>query len=127
MRPSPAAAAVPGRLWRQMCSVTFIAGPSSPASLVAAHRQVHVLELQPFDVAPRQLACTTVLPHRDVAEVLVIAARFSVVLPLLAEVAAARLAPLLRVEHHGLGELEEVGDAAGALERLVERLAAAGH
>ena len=45
---------------------------------------------------------------------------------LLAEVAAAGLVALQRVEAEQLGELEEVGHAAGALERLVERAAVAG-
>jgi hypothetical protein len=46
---------------------------------------------------------------------------------LLAEVAAAGLVAGQRVEAHQLAELEEVGDAAGLLEVLVELGADAGH
>ena len=55
------------------------------------------------------------------AEALVVAQRLALLgLVLLAEVAAAGLLALERVQAHQLAELEEVGDAAGHLERLVE-------
>ncbi len=46
---------------------------------------------------------------------------------LFAEVAAAAFVALQRVEAHQLGEFEEVGHAAGLLERLIELLAGAEH
>jgi hypothetical protein len=46
---------------------------------------------------------------------------------LLAEVAAAGLLAVERVAAHQLAELEEVGHAAGLLERLVQLGAAAEH
>ena len=53
----------------------------------------------------------------------VVAQRLAVLgLVLDAEVAAAALLAVQRVEAQQLAELEEVGDAAGLLERLVERL-----
>ena len=62
------------------------------------------------------------------ANCVVVAQRFAVRrLVLDAEVAAARLLAVQRVEAHQLAELEEVGDAAGLLERLIELRAAAGH
>ena len=66
------------------------------------------------------------LPGGDVGEVLVVAQGLAVRrLALLAEVAAARLLAVQRVEAHQLGELEEVGHPAGLLERLVQLRAAA--
>jgi len=78
-------------------------------------------------VVPYGRALALVLPHRGVAEVLVVALGFAVILPFLAEVAAARLAALERVAAQQLAELEEVGDAAGLLQLLVEFGAAARH
>src|SRR5262249_1763701 len=78
---------------------------------------------QRLHVADRTLPLAGVLPRGDVAEVLVVAERLAVGrLPLLAEVPAARLAALERVEAHQLAELQEVGHAAGLLERLVDLL-----
>ena len=91
-------------------------------------RQVHVLEDQRLLVAERRRVGARVLPHGDVAEALVVALRLAVGgLVLLAEVAAARLLARERVAAHELAELEEVGDAAGLLERLVQLGAGAGH
>src|ERR1700716_956977 len=63
-----------------------------------------------------------VLPHRDVRELVVVADRFAVLgLVLFAQVAPARLVADQRVATHELAQLEEVGDAAGILEALIER------
>ena len=57
------------------------------------------------------------LPAGDVAEVVVVAGRFAVFgLVLLAEVAAAALVAVQRVDAHQLGQFEEVGDPAGLLQ-----------
>ena len=62
-----------------------------------------------------------VLPDGDVREPRVVALRLAVGrLVLVAEVAAARFVARERVAAHQLAELEEVGDAPGPLERLVE-------
>ena len=67
-----------------------------------------------------------VLPHARVREVLVVAPRLALGrLVLLAEVPAARLLAVERVAAHQLAELEEVGDASGLLEGLVEVVGAA--
>src|SRR4051812_32435113 len=85
-----------------------------------------VLELELLGV---QLGSTHVagpLPGRDVREVLVVAQGLALVgLVLDAEVAAAALLAVAGVVAQELTELEEVGHAAGLLERLVERLALA--
>src|SRR3954471_20897387 len=93
---------------------------------------MHVLELERFlvkrlgtDVGGPE---TGVLPRGDVREVLVVAERLAVFrLVLDAEVAAAALLAMQRVAAEQLTELEEVGDAAGFLERLVQRGALTEH
>src|SRR6476659_477336 len=68
------------------------------------------------------------LPGGDVGELVVVTQRLAVLgLGLGAEVAAAGLAAVQRVDAHQLSELEEVGDAAGLLEALVERVGRAEH
>ena len=68
------------------------------------------------------------LPRGDVRKVLVVAQRLALLgLVLDAEVAAAALLAVAGVAHEQLAELEEVGDAAGLLERLVEALVLAEH
>src|SRR5436309_2534537 len=65
------------------------------------------------------------LPDGDVRVASVVADRLAVVgLVLLAQMAAARLVALQRVAAHQLGELEEVGDPSGVLERLVDPVGA---
>src|SRR5688500_2474625 len=86
------------------------------------------LELERLLVELRRLARAGELPGGDVAEVLVVAERLAFGgLVLLAEVAAARLFAMERVDAHQLGELEEIRYAAGFLERLVELLTGARH
>src|SRR5690606_23714838 len=96
-------------------------------SLVAALCERHVLEGERLLVADRWRTFP-ILPDRDVTEALVVALRLPFLrLMLDAEVAAGRLVALERVERHELTELEEVGDPACVLERLVQRRAAARH
>src|SRR5580698_3618942 len=72
------------------------------------------------------VARAAISPGSDVGEVLVVALRFAVGrLVLFAEVAAAGLVALERVDAHQLAELEEVGDAAGFFEALIQIVAAA--
>ena len=74
------------------------------------------------------LAHTGELPGRGIREVLVIARGFAVGrLVLLAEMAAAALVALQRVQAHQFGQFEEVGHAARLFERLVQLLARAQH
>src|SRR6266568_7729491 len=64
------------------------------------------------------------LPRRHVAEACVVALRLPLGrLILLAEVTTARLLAVERVVTHQLGELEEVRDTTGMLQRLIEILA----
>ncbi len=68
------------------------------------------------------------LPGGDEGEVLVVALGFSVgVLMFFSEVAAAGFFAGEGVEAHEFAEFEEVGDAVGAFEGLVEAVAIAGH
>src|SRR4051812_10223092 len=116
--------------WRQTRSLMSMgsAGPSEVVRLlVAALREVHVLELERFLVERRRGADALELPCGDVREVLVIAQRFALFgLVLHPQVAAARLLAGEGVEAEQLAELEEVGHAARLLERLVERRCAPG-
>src|SRR5207244_9774940 len=83
-------------------------------------------EREGLRVKHRLLARTCELPGRHVAKALIVAPRLALRrLVLLAEVAAARLLAPQGVVTHQLGELEEVGHAAGVLERLVQLLALA--
>ncbi len=75
------------------------------------------LELERFLVQRRPLADALELPRADEREVLVVAQRLALLgLVLDAEVPAAALLALERVETDELGELEEVGDAARLLQ-----------
>src|SRR5215207_7943720 len=68
------------------------------------------------------------LPRGDVQELVVTAQRLAVLrLRLGAEVSAAGLPAVQGVDAHQLAELEEVGDPAGLLEALVERVGRAEH
>src|SRR5690606_1175717 len=95
--------------------------------LVAPGREVDGLELEGLDVADGVHRIARPLPRSDVTEVLVVTLRLALLgLELGAEVTAAALAPLERVTAHEHAELEEVVDAAGLLERLVDALAVTG-
>src|SRR4051794_22273733 len=105
-----------------------VTGSSAGSSLVAALGEVDVLVLEGFAVQDRRFALPRPLPGRDVGEVLVVAERLALgSLALGAEVTAAALATVQGVDAHQLGELDEVGDPAGVLEGLVERVPLAGH
>src|SRR5213594_3159498 len=97
---------------------------ASPALFVAPLREMDSLERQRLLMEHRLLAEPCELPSRYVAEPLIVTLRLALRrLVLLAEVAAARLFAVQRVVAHELGELEEVRDPAGVLERLVQLLA----
>ena len=89
---------------------------------------MHDLVLELFLVPRRCHRVAGPLPRRDVGEVLVVALGLAVLLLVLgAEVPTARFATLERVAAHQHPELEEVVDAAGLLERLVDAVTAARH
>src|ERR1700742_5049689 len=86
-------------------------------------RQLDRLELQRLAVQFRRghRAVTLVFPGEDVGKLFIVAQSFAVRrLMFLAEMAAARLVAGQRVGAHELGELQEIGDASGAFERLIE-------
>src|SRR5262245_1101127 len=88
--------------------------------LVTPLRRVHVLPDQMFLVQRRRLTDSIEFPRRYVREVLVVAQRFAVGgLAFLAEMAAAGLRAMQRVEREQFAELEVVGDATRIVERLV--------
>jgi len=87
---------------------------------------VDILEGQLLGVTHRLLTLTLVLPSRHVREVLVVALGFAILLPFLAEVAAAAFAALKGIHAHQLAQFDEVGHAAGQLEGLVHFASAAG-
>src|SRR5437879_6745387 len=85
---------------------------------------MHRLERERLAVQHRGLPDAGELPGRDMAEARVVALRLPLGrLVLLTKMAAARLLPLEGVVAHQLGELEEVRNAPGVLERLVQVLA----
>src|SRR3954466_9039839 len=89
---------------------------------------MHFLELQRLPVQLGPLADAFELPRRHVREVRVVAQRLTVRrLALLAEVAAARFAPVQRVKREELRELEIVSHATGVLEALIEVAGRAWH
>src|SRR6188472_979486 len=91
------------------------------ALLIAPLRWLDVLELQRLLVQRRLLVDALKLPRRYIREVLVVAQGLAVGrLAFLAEVAAAGLGALERVEREDLGKLEIVGDAAGIFHVLVQ-------
>ena len=61
-----------------------------------------------------------VFPNSGMREVLIVALRLSFVLPFLSEVATTGLTSLERVATHQLTKLQEVGNTAGLLKRLVK-------
>src|SRR5207342_892700 len=98
------------------------ARPSASVSCVAPPARGDVLEDEVLLVEDGGLARARVLPGGDIGEVLVVALGLAVVgLALGPEMAAAALGAVQRIEAHELRELEEVRDAAGLLQRLVQR------
>jgi hypothetical protein len=84
---------------------------------------MHVLERERLDVPHRRLALASILPRRDMRELIVLTQGFVVGgLAFFAEVSAARLAALQRIERQELRELEVIGDAAGVNSRFRFRL-----
>src|SRR5437870_4144779 len=81
---------------------------------------MHFLELERLLVQLGLLADTFEFPRGDVREIRVVAQRFALRrLAFFAEMPAARLPAVERVEREQFGELEIVGDAAGVLEALI--------
>src|SRR5687768_8303058 len=100
--------------------VSVSSGLDPPMLFVAALRERDVLEGELLVVLARRVAGTGELPHGRVTECRVVPLRLAVLgLMLDAEMTAARLVAVERVDAHQLGELHEIGDAAGQLERLV--------
>src|SRR5208283_1239831 len=96
-------------------------------SLVIPLGHVHGFVDERFLVQLRRLAFALVLPGRRIGVLFVVAQALALrVDVLLAEVTAAGLVAIQGVEAEQLGEFEEVGHPAGALQRLVERVALAG-
>src|SRR3954454_12451184 len=114
-----------GPAWRQTFRVKFTI--RSRDSLVTPLGKMHVLEVQRLLVQPRLLTSTSVLPGRDVGEMLVIPERLAVFsLVLLSEVAAAGFFPMKCIPAHQLAELQKIGHPAGFLEGLIQLGIAAG-
>src|SRR3954462_13645714 len=115
-----------GPAWRQTFRVRFTI--RSRDSLVTPLGKMHVLEVQRLLVQPRLLTSTSVLPGRDVGEMLVIPERLAVFsLVLLSEVAAAGFFPMKCIPAHQLAELQKIGHPAGFLEGLIQLGIAAGN
>src|SRR2546430_13564647 len=96
--------------------------------LVTPLREVDVLERERLLVERGWLSLPGPFPGAGVAEVRVVASGLALRgLAFDAEVAAAGLTPVERIEAHQLRELEEVRDAAGLLERLVQLLTGPEH
>src|SRR3954462_8823726 len=88
------------------------------------------LEVQIFSMKLGRFrgAVSLVFPGEDGRELVVVTQSFTVGrLMFLAEMPTARFVALKGVTDHELAELEEIGDAAGALQRLVVIFAGAGH
>src|SRR4051812_6834820 len=84
---------------------------------------MHALELERFLVELRRASVALVFPARDVRELLVVTLGFPVLrLAFLAEVPAAALTAMERVDRHQLAELQEVGHAAGLFELRIEEV-----
>src|SRR3954453_15027071 len=122
---SNAPAAV-GLFWRQTRSLRSIASvlcASVRGLLVVPLGEVDVLELELLLVQLGLGVHAGVLPRRDVREGVVVAQRLALFrLVLGAEVTPARLLTGEGIEAEQFTELQEVGDASGLLQRLVDRL-----
>src|ERR1017187_221021 len=96
--------------------------------LVAPLAGMHVVEMQRLFVQLGRLALAPILPGRHARILIVVAEGLAIGrLIFLAEVAAAGFVALQRVEAYELGQFEEVADAAGFFERLVQLFARAQH
>ena len=81
---------------------------------------MHVFESQRLFVQLGGVAHAAEAPGGGIAVVLIVAESFAIGrLVFLAEVAASGFVALQGIQAHQLGELEEVGHAAGLFERLV--------
>src|SRR5680860_32170 len=102
-----------GPAWRHTRSLRCIDDPL----LIAALGELDVVEGQRLLVEHGRRSDALELPRAHVREVLVVAERLALFgLMLHAEVTAAALFAVARVEAHQLGELEEVRHAPGSLE-----------
>ena len=119
----------PARLIRARLTPDFqVDAHSMQLLLVAPLRRLHVLERQRLLVQTGWLADALELPRRHVREMLVVSLRLAVGrLALLAEVPAARLGPVQRVDGEQFREFQVVGDASGVLEVLVQRAVRSRH
>src|SRR4051812_7936909 len=88
--------------------------------LIAARGELDVFVNERLLVADRFAGFAAGFPRGDVREVRVVTQRFAVGrLIFFTEMAAARFAAFQGVETHQLAELQEIGDAAGFLQRLI--------
>ena len=99
----------------------------SPVLLVTAGGQFHFLEGERLFVERLVGMVALVFPGGHVSELVIVTPGFSVgSLMLLSEVSAGRLFALQRVLCQQFAELQEIGNAAGMFEALIELLAATG-
>src|SRR2546421_11699629 len=76
----------------------------------------------------RDLSIALKFPREHRREVVIVAQRFAFGrLVFLAEMCAARFVARERVKAHQLGEFEKIGNATGALERLIKVFTITGH
>ncbi len=86
---------------------------------------MHVLERQRLLMQGRRLHPGPDTPRPRRTNMVVVAQRFAVGgLILFAEMAAAGLVAIERIDAHQFAQLEEIGHAAGLLERLVDLVGA---
>src|SRR6516164_9543706 len=96
--------------------------------LVTADTRFHLFVSQRLLVQRRRAPVAGELPGGDVHVMLVVPLGLAVrELVLLAEMAAARFIAFERVQAQQLRELEEIGDAPGSLQRLVQFRPGTGH
>src|SRR5437868_11101118 len=91
-------------------------------SFVASLAQMHCFEMQWLAMQPRPVNCSVSLefPAGNKGEVFVVAHCFALCrLMFLAEMRATRFVAFERIDDHKFGELKEVRDPPGALERLI--------
>ncbi len=87
---------------------------------------MNVVEFQRLLAQHRCVAGSAILPCGDVGVMLIVTLGFAIgCLILLAEVTAAGLVAVEGVDAHELGELKEVGHAAGLFQALIQVFAAA--
>src|SRR5438270_10214257 len=101
---------------------------SAVRSLITPLRERDVLEVQRLLVEDRSLPSAGVFPRRHVGESVIVPQCLAVRrLMFHAEMAAARLFPVQRVETHQLRQFQEISDTSRVLERLIQLLAGHGY